>query len=186
MGFHNHAFHRFRNAAEDVGGYLFGFCGCPPTAGSQFLQARRVCQVKLLGVKVCREEVVVVAALRAIAEPAAIQLALHVHRTGPSCRLLPRTPDFLFQPPVIADNLHCSREIHRTMHMCVGRKVLWEEDAAHAKIDREAPRVTDAVHVFVEEVTERRANVLDAWERKLSVGVQGNRVGVIVVGGPVG
>ncbi len=22
MGFHNHVFHRFRNAAEDVGGYL--------------------------------------------------------------------------------------------------------------------------------------------------------------------
>ncbi len=185
MGFHNHVFHRFRNAAEDAGGYHFGLCGCPPTAGSQSPLSRRVCQVMLLGVEVCREEVVVMAALCAIAEPAAIQFGLQVNRPGSARRLLPGTPDFLLQPPVIADNLHCSRKVHRAVQMGVGREVLWEEDSTHAEIKGEATHIALAMHLLVELMTERGTDVLDARERKLPVSVEGDRMGVVVVSSPI-
>lgn len=141
--------------------------------------------MKLLGVKVCREEVVVVAALRAIAEPAAIQFGLQVHRPSPSRRLLPCTPDFLFQPPIIPNDLHCSREIHRAMQMGVGREIFWEKDSAHAEIKGEATHIALAMHLLVELVTERGTDVLDARERKLPVSVEGDRMGVVVVSSPI-
>ena len=139
----------------------------------------------LVGVEVCCEEIVVTTALRAITEPAAIQFGLEVHRTSSSRRLLPSTLDFLLQPPVIADGPHCSREIHRAMQMGVGREVLWEENSTHAKINREASHVTPTVHSLVEQMAERAADALDARKRQFAVGIEGDRVGVIVVSSPI-
>lgn len=130
--------------------------------------------MRLVGVEVCGEEVVVMAALGAVAEPAAIQFGLQVHRPSSAGRLLPGSPDFLFQPQIIADDPHCSREVHGAMEMRVGRKVFWEKDSAHAEIEWEAKHIALGMHLLVELMTERGADVLDAQERKLPVSIQGD------------
>lgn len=141
--------------------------------------------MELVGVKVCGEEVGAVIALCAIAEPAGVHFGLQIYRSSTSRRLEPSAPDLLLQSPVIAEDLHRSREVHRAMQMCICREVLRKEDPAHAQIDGEAAHIALPMHLLVELVAERRADIFDARERQLPIGVESYRMGVVVVCSPI-
>lgn len=88
--------------------------------------------MRLLRVEVCSEEEVLVTLLGAIPEPTAVRFRFQERRARSSRCLLPSKPDLPFQPPIIADDRDCSREINRAVQMAVGREVLWEEDPTQA------------------------------------------------------
>lgn len=65
--------------------------------------------------------------------------------------------------------------------MCIRGEVFRKEDRTHAQIIREPSHVAPAVDLFVELMAERGADVLETRKRKLPVGVECDRMGVIVV-----
>tara|TARA_R110002033_G_scaffold114041_4_gene159022 strand:+ start:924 stop:1166 length:243 start_codon:yes stop_codon:yes gene_type:complete len=71
------------------------------------------------------------------------------------------------------------------MEVRIGVQILRKDNRSKPEIDGEQSHVADPVHSLIEPMTECRKDIIQSGAQKITIGIQGNCVGVIVISGPI-